>query len=110
MGVTDRWVRKLLGKLKQAGDSVVVHGLRGQPSNRRIAEAVRQKAVRILQQPEWHDFGPAFRQRAVGQAAWHRGEQRDDGFYDADLAPGDYPMQVTIGGAASNQPLLTVSP
>jgi Tol biopolymer transport system component len=26
------------------------------------------------------------------------------------LAPGDYRMQVTMGGAVSNQPLLTVSP
>ena len=25
------------------------------------------------------------------------------------LAPGDYPTQITIGGAGSNQPLLTVS-
>jgi hypothetical protein len=60
MGVTDRWVRKLLGKLKQEGDNVVVHGLRGQPSNRRIAETIQRKAVRILQQPEWRDFGPTF--------------------------------------------------
>ena len=30
-------------------------------------------------------------------------------FMMPDLAPGDYPMQVTIGGTASNQPLLTVS-
>ena len=60
MGVTDRWVRKLLVKMEKQGDGVVVHGLRGQPSNRRIAEAARQKAVKILQQPEWHDFGPTF--------------------------------------------------
>src|ERR1700730_3873176 len=60
MGVTDRWVRKLRGKLKQEGDNVVVHGLRGQPSNRRIAETIQRKAVRILQQPEWRDFGPTF--------------------------------------------------
>jgi uncharacterized protein (TIGR03437 family) len=30
-------------------------------------------------------------------------------FVMPDLGPGDYPMQVTIGGTASNQPLLTVS-
>lgn len=58
MGVTDRWVRKLLVKMEKQGDGVVVHGLRGQPSNRRIAAAIRQKAVKILQQPEWRDFGP----------------------------------------------------
>jgi hypothetical protein len=60
MGVSDRWVRQLLVQMKKRGDGVVVHGLRGQRSNRRIAAAVRQKAVKILQQPEWHDFGPTF--------------------------------------------------
>jgi uncharacterized protein (TIGR03437 family) len=30
-------------------------------------------------------------------------------FVTPNVAPGDYPMQVTIGSAASNQPLLTVS-
>jgi len=60
MGVTGRWVRKLLGKMKEAGDVAVVHGLRGRPSNRRIEEELRQEALRILRQPEWHDFGPTF--------------------------------------------------
>jgi hypothetical protein len=39
---------------------VVVHGLRGAPSNRQIAEKIRQKAIKILRQPDWHDFGPTF--------------------------------------------------
>ena len=30
-------------------------------------------------------------------------------FVMPNLAPGDYPMQIAIGGAVSNQPLLTVS-
>ena len=37
MGVSDRWVRKLLKRMKSKGDAVVVHGLRGRPSNRKIA-------------------------------------------------------------------------
>jgi hypothetical protein len=60
MGVTDRWVRKLLGEMRREGDRVVVHGLRGRASNRRIGEKTRAQAMRILQQPEWHDFGPTF--------------------------------------------------
>ncbi len=60
MGVTDRWVRNLLASMKERGDAAVVHGLRGKPSNRRIEEDIRQKALGILQQPEWHDFGPTF--------------------------------------------------
>jgi hypothetical protein len=60
MGITDRWVRKLLMEMKREGDRVVVHGLRGRVSNRRIVEATRQQAMELLQQPEWHDFGPTF--------------------------------------------------
>jgi len=60
MEVTDRWVRKLLAQMEEEGDEVVIHGLRGQPSNRRIAEEIREKALGIVGQPEWHDFGPTF--------------------------------------------------
>lgn len=67
MGVTDRWVRKLLAEMKKKGDGVVVHGLRGQRSNRRIAAAIQRKAVKILQQPEWRDFGPTFASEQLAQ-------------------------------------------
>ena len=60
MKVSDRWVRKLLGRYEQVGDTVVVHGLRGRASNRRIAEGIRWRALRMLRQPDWHDFGPTF--------------------------------------------------
>ena len=60
MGVTDRWVRTLLGRLEEQGDLVVVHGLRGRPSNRRMGEEIRARALEILQQPEWNDFKPKF--------------------------------------------------
>jgi DNA-binding Lrp family transcriptional regulator len=60
MGVTDRWVRSLLKQMERRGDAVVVHGLRGQPSNRRIAEEVKARAMDIVKSPEWHDFGPTF--------------------------------------------------
>jgi hypothetical protein len=60
MKVSDGWVRKLLGRYEQVGDTVVVHGLRGRASNRRIAEGIRRRALRMLRQPDWHDFGPTF--------------------------------------------------
>ena len=60
MGVSDRWVRKLLVRMKTDGDGVVVHGLRGRASNRRIDEQTRARAIELIQQPEWHDFGPTF--------------------------------------------------
>ena len=60
MGVSDRWVRRLLVQMKTKGDAVVVHGLRGRISNRRIDEKIRKQAIEILQTPDWHDFKPTF--------------------------------------------------
>jgi transposase len=60
IGVSERWVRELLKRMAERGDAVVVHGLRGQPSNRRLAAATQRQALAILKQPEWHDFGPTF--------------------------------------------------
>ena len=58
MGVSERWVRKLLKRMQREGDRVVVHRLRGRPSNRRLAPAVREEAVRILSQEVYRGFGP----------------------------------------------------
>lgn len=60
MKVTDRWIRELVKRYERVGDAVVVHGLRGRASNRQIGEGIRRKAVRLLRQPDWHDFGPTF--------------------------------------------------
>ena len=60
MGVSDRWVRTLLKRMSKQGDGVVVHGLRGRPSNRKLAAETQRKALAILKQPDWHDFGPTF--------------------------------------------------
>ena len=68
MGVSERWVRKLLKRLKKDGDGVVVHGLRGKPSNRKLPEETQRQVLAILKQPEWHDFGPTF---AAEQLAKH---------------------------------------
>src|ERR1700687_834335 len=60
MGISDRWVRTLLKRMSKQGDAVVVHGLRGRPSNRKLPAKTQRQAVAILKQPEWHDFGPTF--------------------------------------------------
>ena len=60
MGVSERWVRKLLRRMKLEGDRVVVHGLRGRASNRKIAASTRELALEALRDPDWHDFGPTF--------------------------------------------------
>ncbi len=60
MGVSDRWVRTLLLRMKTDGDAVVVHGLRGRSSNRQIDAQTQARAIELLKQAEWHDFGPTF--------------------------------------------------
>jgi DNA-binding Lrp family transcriptional regulator len=60
MGVSERWVRKLLRRMKKQGDAVVVHGLRGRSSNRKLPTKTRLAALAILRKPDWHDFGPTF--------------------------------------------------
>jgi transposase len=57
IGVTERWVRKLMGRMRREGDRAVVHGLRGRGSNRRIAAPIREQAVGWVKK-EYGDFGP----------------------------------------------------
>jgi transposase len=60
MEVSERWVRRLLRRMKKQGDAVVVHGLRGRSSNRKLPAKTKQSALAILRKPDWHDFGPTF--------------------------------------------------
>ena len=58
LGITERQVRRLLKRLKKGGDKVVLHSLRGEPSNRRMPEDIQQRAVEILSQKEYRGFRP----------------------------------------------------
>ncbi len=53
-----RQVQRLLKGLSEHGDQVVVHGLRGKPSNRRIADSIEREGVKILTAPIYKGFGP----------------------------------------------------
>ena len=55
--LSERWVRDLVKRLGKEGDGGILHRLRGRTSKRRIAEAVREKAVRLVKR-EYRDFGP----------------------------------------------------
>ena len=56
MGVTARWVRKLVKRMEKEGDAVVVHGLRGRASNRKLSDKTQRQALAILKKPDWHDI------------------------------------------------------
>lgn len=58
MELTERQVRRLLRKLKSHGDAVVIHGLRGRQSNRKLNDTLRAEAIHILSQEVYSGFGP----------------------------------------------------
>lgn len=88
-----RQVRRLKGKLKAEGDGVVVHGLRGQPSNHRHEPKLRSKVLAAYRS-RYSDFGPTFaceklaaeglvvgvetlRQWLLAEGLWQRKRRRD---------------------------------
>lgn len=56
---TPRHVRRMLKRLEEEGDEAVIHGLRGQPSNRRLDEELREEILRTYRTC-YADFGPTF--------------------------------------------------
>ena len=57
LGISERWVREMVRRVRQGGDRAVVHGLRGRPSKRRIERKKRERAI-ALYRSEYSDFGP----------------------------------------------------
>jgi len=57
MQISDRQVRRLLLRLRVQGDRAMIHGLRGRPSNRRLAARFEQKILARVGQ-RYADFGP----------------------------------------------------
>src|SRR6202795_4113327 len=64
--VTDRQVRRMLLRLRQRGDRSLVHGLRGRPSNRKLAARFAQQILARLRQ-RYADFGPTLAAEHLAQ-------------------------------------------
>src|SRR2546425_1047658 len=64
--LSGRWVRTLVARLRKEGDGGILHRLRGRASKRKIAEAVRNKAVRWVKR-EYGDFGPTLAAEYLGK-------------------------------------------
>src|SRR6202162_743423 len=64
--VTDRQVRRMLLRIGERGDSALVHGLRGRPSNRKLAAQLEQKILARLRQ-RYADFGPTLAAEHLAQ-------------------------------------------
>src|SRR5271166_4326618 len=67
--VTDRQVRRMLLRIREHGDGALVHGLRGRPSNRKLAARLEQKILARVRQ-RYADFGPTLAAEHLAQGGW----------------------------------------
>src|SRR4029077_6540609 len=62
LGISVRWVRTLVKRLRREGDRALRHRLRGRPSNRKTPEGGKGRGVQLFRQKQagklWHDYGP----------------------------------------------------
>ena len=59
----------MLLRIRERGDGAVVHGLRGRPSNRKLAARLKQKILARLRQ-RYADFGPTLAAEHLAQEGW----------------------------------------
>lgn len=57
LSLSSRQIRRIVRRVRQEGDKGVIHKSRGQPSNRRIRDEVRDKVIQLYRSHYW-DFGP----------------------------------------------------
>lgn len=55
-----RQAQRICAAVRRHGDRGILHGLRGQPSNNRLDEALLGQALSALHDPLWKGFGPVF--------------------------------------------------
>src|SRR6202521_1816043 len=64
--ISDRHIRRLLIRLRKLGDRAVLHGLRGRPSNRRLAVRSQEQILTRVRQ-RYADFGPTLAAEHLAQ-------------------------------------------
>jgi len=57
LGLSERQIRRLVRSVRESGEVGIIHKGRGCPSNRRMPDEVREKAI-MLYRGKYHDFGP----------------------------------------------------
>lgn len=57
LGLSSRQVRRLVRRVEQKGEKGIIHGLRGQKSNRRLSEDLRLKIIKLYLR-RYEGFGP----------------------------------------------------
>lgn len=57
LGVSERWVRERIRRLRTVGDASLIHGLRGKASKRALKSEDRERLL-VLYREHYADFGP----------------------------------------------------
>jgi transposase len=65
--VTDRQVRRMLRRIRERGDGALVHGLRGRPSNRKLAARLLEQKILARLRQRYADFGPTLAAEHLAQ-------------------------------------------
>ena len=59
LGLSTRQIKRIVKRVREEGDSGIVHKSRGKPSNKAIPKKVKDKILKIYEK-EYGDFGPTF--------------------------------------------------
>lgn len=65
--VSQRQVQRLLRAYVELGDRGLVHGLRGRRANNAIGEEIRKRAMEMLREPVYRDYGPTLACEALAE-------------------------------------------
>lgn len=65
LGLSVRQVKRLCKRMRMEGTRGIRHGLRGRPSNHRLAPELLEQALSGLHDPLWESFGPTFAQEKL---------------------------------------------
>lgn len=57
LGISERWVRERIRRLRAKGDESVIHGLKGKTSSRALANEQREEVLGLYRE-HYGDFGP----------------------------------------------------
>jgi len=57
LSLSGRQIRRIVKRIRREGDRGIVHQSRGRPSNRRVADKVKDKVIRLYR-AQYKDFGP----------------------------------------------------
>lgn len=66
LGLCERQVRRLVGRVREEGDEGVIHRLRGRRSHKAVDERVKRKALRLCR-TRYEGFGPTLASEKLGE-------------------------------------------